>query len=496
MRDMSIQTVEDTTVETTEKTKKSISSFSILFLIIIALTVVSWIFKGQTFAPVTVDGETISSVVAAKLSDFVMAPFNGFKDAIEISVFILFLGGFLGLVTKTGALEAGIQHVVRKLHGNELIMIPILMILFSLGGSTYGMSEESIPFYALVGATMVAAGFDTIVAAGTVLLGCGAGVIGSTVNPFATGVAMDALNQAGGKANSVQVIGIGFVLWLVTTAYCIFCVMTYAKKVKADKGSTILSLQEQNAMKERFQDDDSEDLEYTTKRRWILLVFAISFIVMIVSLIPWGQFGVTIFDGWTSFLTGKSFGSWYFADLAMWFFLSGLVIAIIGGLSESEIVDNFIDGVKDILSVVLIIVVARGAATIMRATHLDLFILDRSSHLLAGLSPILFVLGAYALYLFLSFLIPSTSGLATVSIPVLGVLAAHLGMNPNVMIMIFVAGCGIINLVTPTSGVVMGGLAITQVNYGTWLKFMRKPLIVIGISSLIILIASMHFMPV
>lgn len=479
-----------------KKEKKSISSFSILFIIIILLTIVSWVFAGQSFSPTIPAGgtEEVSQVVGAKISDLVMSPFNGFRDAIDICVFILILGGFLNIVNKTGALEAGIQHIVRKLKGNELVLIPILMILFSIGGSTYGMAEETIPFYSLLAVTMVASGFDTIVSVGTVMLGAGAGVIGSTVNPFATGVAMDALRSVGVTPNTGTILGIGFVLWIVTTAYCIFCVMGYARKVKADKGSTILSLQEQKDMEESFEKVGAQDLEFTGKHKAILSVFAFSFAIMVISLIPWGSFGINIFDGWTSFLTGESFGDWYFGDLAMWFFLVSLVVSLIQGFSEKEIIDTFIDGVKDILSVVLIIVVARGASVIMQVTHLDLFILDKSAGLLQGLSPVLFVIGAYALYLFLSFLIPSTSGLAYVSIPVMGALANNIGLNPNVMVMIFTAGCGLVNLITPTSGVIMGGLEMSKINYSTWTKFMAKPLVIIGISNLVILIAAMLFL--
>lgn len=475
-----------------QKGKKSLSSFSILFIILILLTIVSWIFSGQKFSPTVPAGgtEKVNHVVGARLSDLVMSPFNGFRDAIDICVFVLILGGFLNIVTKTGALEAGIQHVVRRLKGNELVLIPILMFLFSIGGSTYGMSEETIPFYSLLAVTMVASGFDTIVSAATVMLGAGAGVIGSTINPFATGVAMDALKSVHIKPDTSIILMIGVVLWLVTTGYCIFYVMKYARKVKADKGSTILSLQEQEDMDTSFSQPETKEIAFTNKRKLILTIFAFAFAIMVVALIPWESFNVTIFKGWTAFLTGQSFGNWYFGDLAMWFFLISLIISIIYGLTENEIVETFIVGSKDILSVVLIIVVARGASIIMQTTHLDLFILDRSANILQGFSPILFVIGAYILYLFLSILIPSTSGLAYVSIPVMGALANHIGLNASVMIMIFTAGCGLINLITPTSGVVMGGLQMSKIDYSTWMKFMIKPLVIIGISNLIILIIS------
>ncbi|GEQ49585.1 YfcC family protein [Tetragenococcus koreensis] len=474
-----------------KKEKRELSSFSILFIILIVLGILTKFLNGQTFSPQTVDGETVNQVVGAKISDIVMAPFNGFRDAIEISVFILVLGGFLNIVTQSGALESGIQTVVKKLKGNELIIIPILMVLFSIGGSTYGMAEETIPFYSLLTATMVAAGFDTIVAVGTVLLGSGSGVIGSTVNPFSTGVAMDALRGIGIQPNTGIILLLGFVLWAASTTYSIFIVMRYAKKVKEDRGSTILSLQEQEDMRENFGQEDKKEFKFTKQHKIILSIFAFCFLVMIVSLIPWGDFGVTIFDGWTSFLTGQSFGDWYFGDLAMWFFIVSLICAIVGKFSEKKTVDSFVEGSKDMLSVVLIIVVARGASVLMSTTYLDLYILDKAAGLLQGFSPVLFVISAYILYLGLSFIIPSTSGLAYVSIPVMGALANNIGLSPDVMVMIFASGCGLINLITPTSGVVMGGLEISKVNYSTWIKFMRTPILVLGVLNLLILIAAM-----
>lgn len=475
-----------------KKKRKELTSFSILFIIIIVLGLITKLLNGQTFAPQELkDGTMADHVIGANISDIFMSPFNGFKEAIEICVFILVLGGFLNIVTKTGALESGIQNVVKKLKGNEIIIIVILMLLFSIGGSTYGMAEETIPFYALLGATMVASGFDSIVTVATILLGSGSGVIGSTVNPFATGTAMDALKGVGIEPQVGTIMIVGLLLWASSTTFSIFVVTRYAKKVKADKGSTILSLQEQEDMAEHFGKQSAEDLEFTKKHKRILTIFGITFLVMIVSLIPWGEFGVKIFEGWTSFLTGNNFGEWYFGDLAMWFFIMGVIIALINKVPEKEIVNQFVAGCADMLSVVLIIVVARGASVLMQITHLDLFILDRAADVLKGLSPVLFVIGAFVLYLFLTFLIPSTSGLAYVSIPIMGALAKEVGLSPDVMVMIFVSGCGLINLITPTSGVVMGGLEISKVNYSTWIKFIMKPLIILGVINLVILVISM-----
>ena len=473
--------------------KKSLSAFSILFIILALLWIISKLLSGHSFTPVTLpeNSEVVSTVISPSLSNLVMAPFKSFQNSINISVFILVLGGFINVAMKTNSLEAGISALVQKLKGKELVLIPLLMFLFSIGGTVYGMAEETIAFYVLITATLVAAGFDTLIAVGVILLGAGAGVLGSTVNPFATGVAGDALKGVGYNPNQGTIITVGTVLWLSTLAFCIWYVMRYAKKIRKDKTLTLLSKQEQTEMNLYFNKENTEHLSFGRREKNILILFAFTFIVMIISLIPWGEFNITVFNGWTSFLTGSNFGDWTFGDLAMWFLLMSVVIGVVARMSEKDIINNFIAGACDILSVVLIIVVARSISVLMGETHLDLFILDKAQSLLTGLSPVIFVPVAYLIYLGLSFLIPSTSALAFVSIPILGPLTAKLGMDPNIMIMIFVAGSGLVNLITPTSGVVMGGLQLSKVNYSTWLKFMGRPIAVILIMNIVILTVSM-----
>ena len=238
-------------VKDKSKKKRSISSFTILLIMLIVLAVITVV---MSFAGVEgVEGATIANVATA--------PVKGFTDALPVCLFVLILGGFLGIITETGALDAGIAALVKKLKGNELILIPILMFIFSIGGTTYGMCEETVPFYLLLAATMVAAGFDSVVGAATVLLGAGCGVLGSTVNPFAVGAAVDSLSGTGIAINQGTIILLGIVLWLVTLAISIVFVMRYAKKVKANKGSTIMSLQEQETMKEEFGEAQQEALD-------------------------------------------------------------------------------------------------------------------------------------------------------------------------------------------------------------------------------------------
>ncbi len=529
--------------ETKKKKRASLSSFTILLIILVVLAVVTVV-----MAAMGVEG-----IEGATLSGVLTAPVFGFQDAIGVCLFVMILGGFLGIITETGALDAGIAALVHKLKGNELVLIPILMIIFSIGGTTYGMCEETVPFYLLLAATMVAAGFDSLTGAAVVLLGAGCGVLGSTVNPFAVGVAVDALSGVGIAVNQATIIGLGALLWIVTLAISIVFVMRYAKKVMDDKGSTFLSLQEQQAMmdewgmkesEEEAADGQSSSPKMTGRQKASLVVFALTFVVMIVSFIPWTDLGFNGFEAgltteevtttmngeeiaafiddandgattttitepveatsvseeevtpaWSQFLTNVPLGGWYFDEASTWFLLMALVIGIIGGVSESRFVKAFINGAADMMSVVLIIALARSITVLMASTGLDMWILNNAANALAGMSAIIFAPLSFLLYVVLSFLIPSSSGMATVSMPIMGGLASQLNFSVETMVMIYSAGNGLVNLFTPTSGAIMGGLALAKIEYSTWLKFGAKLFVVLGVVCMVILTAAMMILP-
>lgn len=483
--------------ETAKKKRGMPSSFTILLALLAIVAVIT----------VIVSGTSGGAVTAARLSDFCTAPIKGFADALPVCLFVMILGGFLGMMTETGALDNGIAVLVQKLKGNEIMLVPVLMLIFSLGGTTYGMCEETVPFYALLAATMMAAGFDPMVGAATVLLGAGCGCLGSTVNPFAVGAAVDALTGVGIEVNQSIIIGLGAVLWIVTTAMSIFFVMNYAKKVKADKGSTILSMQELKDAEEAHGKAASEvhkEVKLTGRQKGVLIAFAFTFVVMIVGFIPLADLnegvanffdagavydadGNAVVQGWSALITGLPIGQWYFDEASTWFFLMAVLIGIIGGLSEKQIVNTFITGAADMMSVVLVIALARGISVLMANTGLDVFVLDAAANALAGLSGVIFAPMSFLVYFGLSFLIPSTSGMATVSMPIMGPLAVKLGFSPEVMVMIFSAAIGVVNLFTPTSGAIMGGLALAKIEWTTWLKFALKLIVALSVVCAIIL---------
>lgn len=483
--------------ETAKKKRGMPSSFTILLALLAIVAVIT----------VIVSGTSGGAVTAARLSDFCTAPILGFADALPVCLFVMILGGFLGMMTETGALDNGIAVLVQKLKGNEIMLIPVLMLIFSLGGTTYGMCEETVPFYALLAATMMAAGFDPMVGAATVLLGAGCGCLGSTVNPFAVGAAVDALTGVDIAVNQSIIIGLGAVLWIVTTAMSIVFVMSYAKKVKADKGSTILSMQELKDAEEAHGKAASEvnkEVKLTGRQKGVLIAFAFTFVVMIVGFIPLADLnegvanffdagavydadGNTVVQGWSALITGLPIGQWYFDEASTWFFLMAVLIGIIGGLSEKQIVNTFITGAADMMSVVLVIALARGISVLMANTGLDVYVLDAAANALAGLSGVIFAPMSFLVYFGLSFLIPSTSGMATVSMPIMGPLAVKLGFSPEVMVMIFSAAIGVVNLFTPTSGAIMGGLALAKIEWTTWLKFALKLIVALSVVCAIIL---------
>lgn len=483
--------------ETAKKKRGMPSSFTILLALLAIVAVIT----------VIVSGTSGGAVTAARLSDFCTAPILGFADALPVCLFVMILGGFLGMMTETGALDNGIAVLVQKLKGNEIMLVPVLMLIFSLGGTTYGMCEETVPFYALLAATMMAAGFDPMVGAATVLLGAGCGCLGSTVNPFAVGAAVDALTGVGIEVNQSIIIGLGAVLWIVTTAMSIVFVMNYAKKVKADKGSTILSMQELKDAEEAHGKAASEvhkEVKLTGRQKGVLIAFAFTFVVMIVGFIPLADLnegvanffdagavydadGNAIVQGWSALITGLPIGQWYFDEASTWFFLMAVLIGIIGGLSEKQIVNTFISGAADMMSVVLVIALARGISVLMANTGLDVYVLDAAANALAGLSGVIFAPMSFLVYFGLSFLIPSTSGMATVSMPIMGPLAVKLGFSPEVMVMIFSAAIGVVNLFTPTSGAIMGGLALAKIEWTTWLKFALKLIVALSVVCAIIL---------
>jgi len=480
------------------------SAYTILFLLIVVTAIATWLIPAGSYdyqdgSPVPGTYHAVEAQPARILVDSLMAPVNGMYGieaadrsisvwnegvlfgAIDVALFILVIGGFLGVTMQTGAIQTGIARVVERLRGRERLLIPILMILFALGGTTYGMAEESLAFYALIISVMVAAGYDRLVAAALLLLGCGVGVLGSTINPFATGI-------ASGFAGTTIVDGlIGRVVILVVgLAISIWWVMRYAGRVHAQPATSMLA-----GEAEAVGPDTLPAVEETPgatagagaltgRHKAILVTFFLAFITMMVGVIPWSDLGITRIA--THF--------WWFPEMTASFLFFAIVIGLLGGMREGAFTDSFVNGARDLLGVALIIGVARGISVIMNNGQITDTVLYWAEQAVAGLGGVAFVNLMFGLFIPLTFLIPSSSGLATVAMPIMSPLAGLANVDPALVVTAFQSGNGLVNLVNPTFAVVMGGLAIARVGYGTWLRFVWPVLVLLAILVIVVLSAS------
>lgn len=438
------------------------SAFTILFALIILVAALTWIIPAGQYARVA--SETLGKDVPVAGSyapveanpqgvfDVILAPIAGFYDpdsyaanAIDVALFVLMIGGFLGVVTATGAIDAGISRAMVALKGRERWMIPFLMGLFALGGTTEGMAEETLAFYVLLVPVMIAAGYDALVAVAVILLGAGIGVLGSTINAFSTVIAS---NAAGIAFTEGIVLRFGILIagWVICVAY----VMRYAARVKADPSRSLVF--DRKASNEAFflKDKATEAATFTGLHKVVLVLFALTFAVMI-----WGV----------------SAGGWWMAQMGALFLVAGIAIGIVGRLGEVKLIDSFVGGARDLLGVALIIGVARGIVVIMDAGHITDTILHAGETTLSGLPKTSFILAMYWIEVGLSFFVPSTSGLAVLSMPILAPLGDFAGVKRDLVVTAFSTASGMVNLITPTSAVVMGGLAIGRVPYERWLRF-------------------------
>ncbi|WP_312953295.1 YfcC family protein [Superficieibacter sp.] len=445
------------------------SAYTILFVLIALVAILTWIVPaGQyhmamnealgkevpvagTYASVAAHPQGIIAVLMAPISGL-YDPETGQAGAIDVALFILIIGGFLGIVTKTGAIDAGIERVTFRLRGHEEWMIPILMALFAAGGTIYGMAEESLPFYSLLVPVMLAARFDPLVAASTILLGAGIGTLGSTINPFATVIAANAagIPFTAGIALRIALLVVG---WII----CVGWVMRYARKVRQDPSCSIVADKQEENLTHFLGNKGSDLLEFTAVRKLILLIFALAFAVMI--------YGVAV-------------RGWWMAEISALFLGAAVIVGVIARMSEEELTSTFINGARELLGVALIIGIARGIVVIMDKGMITHTILHSAEGIVSGLSSIAFINVMYWLEVVLSFLVPSSSGLAVLTMPIMAPLADFAGVQRELVVTAYQSASGIVNLVTPTSAVVMGGLAIARVPYVRYLKWVA-PLLAI-----------------
>ncbi len=460
------------------KRLKMPTAYTILLLIIAVIAVLTFVLPAGQYDR-TEAGEPIAgtyhTVPASPQGPgaVVQAPLKGLYQAIEIAAFILTVGGFLGVMGRTGAIDAGIAAIIRKLKGREKLLIPILMLAFALGGTTFGMAEETIAFYPLLLPVMLSAGYDAITAVAVILLGAGAGVLGSTVNPFATGIAAGFAGVSLGEGLVLRLI-----ILVVSLAAAIVYVMRYGERVRAHPERSLLRRRGPSGIRRFVTAQVPDAAEMTPRRKAALVLFALTFAVMVYGVIPFADVGVTFLP---------TLG-WWFPQLSALFWVAAVVVGLVYGLSELDMVDGFVKGAGELLGVSFIIGISRGITVVMDDGGITDTILHWGETALTGAGSVAFVVVSYLIYLVLSFLIPSTSGLATLSMPIMAPLADFSGVSRELIITVFQSASGLVNLITPTSAVVMGALAIGRVPYHQWLRFLWPLLGIFFLLSLLLMV--------
>ncbi len=449
---------------TQELSSRFPTAYTILFLLIVFVAALTWIIPAGQYDRVMNEevGREVAVVGTYRevernpqgFVDVMLAPVAGFYDpdsnaanAIDVALFVLFLGGFLGVVNATGAIDTGIRTAMTAMKGREIWMIPIMMSLFALGGTTYGMAEETLAFYAILIPVVIAAGYDAVTGVAIILIGAGIGVLGSTINPFATVIASNAAGIAFTEGMFLRLV-----ILLGGLVICAAYVMRYAHRIKADPSRSVVVRQAEAHRKLFLQgkDDNDADAALTGKQKLILAVFAVTFAVMI-----WGVAGQ----------------GWWMAQMGALFLGSAIVVGLVAQMGEKKLTGSFVDGARDLLGVALVIGLARGIVVIMDNGRIADTILHSAEQSLGGLGELAFINLMLWIEIGMSFFVPSSSGLAVLSMPILAPLADFAGVGRDLVVTAYQSANGLVNLINPTFAVVIGGLAIGRVSYDRWIVF-------------------------
>ncbi|MGX7107941.1 YfcC family protein [Facklamia miroungae] len=393
--------------------------------------------------------------------DILKAPIIGVAESIGIITFVLILGGIIEILNKTGAFAAGVGALSNKTKGKEFVLVSIILFLVSLGGTTFGFAEETIAFYPILMPIILASGYDAIVCISAIFLGSAVGTMFSTVNPFSVVVASNAAGVSLGASLPYKIVGV-----IGATLITLFYIRRYAVKVKNDPSQSIIA-DEMPAIRERFLEgiDTNVVHAFDWRKSVSLIIFALAFVVMI--------WGVTSQD-------------WWFEEMSALFLFIGIVVMIISGLSEKEAVSTFLSGAASLVSVALIIGVARGINIILDNGMISDTFLFQASEIIGKMNGFAFAVVQMILYTFLGIFIPSSSGLATLSMPIIAPLADVVNVGRDVVVSAYNYGQGLMAFITPT-GLILATLELVGVTYDKWLKFVLPLMIIIGLFAIAML---------
>lgn len=491
----------------------------ILLTMILLAAIMTWIIphgkfveRGSTLKSLYEESQAEKIYIKTKstrklgLVDVLSAPVAGMFQAHEIIFYALIMGGMIGVITKTGAFTSGVANLVKYLQGREILLIPILMLFFSLAGTSFGFFEEAIIFYPILYPILISSGFDPVVCVAVVLFGTGVGCACSTVNPFATGIASELAGIPVGEGIFLRV-GMLFLFWLIATVY----IMIYAIRVQNNPATSVLY----GTTGRSFLDNlpKRRESKFTWRHRLVLILLVITIALLTIGVIPWEvKFGNEAFNDFYNSIAeynifglepttapfydehfasrpthGAPFGYWQLGQLSVLFFTSSMISGVIAGMGITDTFEAFGEGAKDMLSVTLLLAVARGISVIFQTGEINATIIKWAEDIFTGWSPSLFILLTFLVFMILSLFVTSSTGLAAFTIPIFAPISATVYaaagytalLGTSLLVTTYQSAVGIVNLVAPTSVMLMGSLKMAGISYSKWMKFAWKLLLII-----------------
>lgn len=464
----------------TLKTKKKFElpdAYVMLFLLALVFAVLSYIIPPGEYVRV-VDEATGRSIVdpnafhyldtrtPMSFFGFFKAFFQAFSNMSDMIFFTLIISGAFQIIRATGAIDAGIVALTKKVRGIEIIAVPILTFCFSLFGCFMGSAEEMLPFYPMTISLCLALGFDSLTGVAIVLCGAGAGFAGAMMNPFTIGVAH-------GIADLPAYSGLGYraVIYVTMVTATIVVIMRYASKIKKDPTKSLMYGQDVGDLKMEFG-----DIPFTGRHKAVLILFVCG--------ILWMAYGVAKLG-------------WYFKELSAVFIVVGLLLGVVGGLNADKIATDFVNGMSGMVYGACLIGVASTVSVIMSETMILDTVIHALASLIRGATPTISAILMLFVQTLLNFFVPSGSGQAAISMPIMAPLADILGITRQTAVLCFQFGDGFSNIVYPTVGFMMAGLALGKVKWQVWIKFAWKMFLTWIVLAIIfsVIAVQMHFGP-
>ncbi len=401
--------------------------------------------SGKIWKPIAVPGSYSRVAQNPKgISDITVSMVKGTIEAADIMVFIFVLGGMIGVINQTGSFAAGLSALAKRSQGKEFFIVFAVCVLMAIGGTTCGIEEEAVAFYPILAPVFIALGYDAIITVGAIFLAASMGTAFSTINPFSVVIASDAAGIVFTEGMSWRAIGL-----VIGEIMVIAYLYRYAKKIKADPTASLV-YEERHKFFKSYRDDSNTVIpEFNLRRKIILTLFCAGFPIMI-----WGVMA----------------GGWWFPTMAASFLSITLIIMFISGLSEEDIVNSFTKGASELVAVSLIIGLARGVNMILDQGMVSDTILASLSDMVAGMSGSVFIIGQLLVFVVLGLFVPSSSGLAVLSMPIMAPLADTVGIPRDIIVSAYNWGQYIMLFLAPT-GLVLVTLQMLHIPFNKWLKF-------------------------